>query len=156
MYKSYDNYTLGFWVSSRKTGLDSLAPARSALAGLRLRPNGTPVLAKCLPSWKCRFRDKQTFRRFPSGSNHKIGFPKPTADGFPLWRDALSRKAGNVNFFRSRMIGQFKHLFGMFCQPWTSGKGEFGILWELFARVMISDSSKCIRNMGEPRWFRHF
>jgi hypothetical protein len=29
---------------------------------------------------------------------HKIGFPKPAADGFPLCKNALSRKAGNVIF----------------------------------------------------------
>ena len=43
---------------------DSLAPARSALAGLWLRPDGAPALAKCFPSRNCRFRDKQTIRRW--------------------------------------------------------------------------------------------
>jgi hypothetical protein len=60
--------------------MDSLAPARSALAGFWLRPD--------------------SFRRLPGGSSHKIGFPKPAADGFPLCKNALSRKAGNVNLKR--------------------------------------------------------
>ena len=52
--------------------VDSLAPARSALAGLHLRSNGAPALAKCFPGLDGRCRDMQTFRRFPSGSSHNV------------------------------------------------------------------------------------
>src|SRR5579862_410623 len=44
--------------------VDSLAPARSALAGLHLRSNGAPALAKCFPGLDGRCRDMQTFRRW--------------------------------------------------------------------------------------------
>ena len=48
---------------------DSLAPARSALAGLWLCPMELPLLPSVSHDWDCRYRDKQTFRRFPSGSS---------------------------------------------------------------------------------------
>ncbi len=48
---------------------DSLAAARSALAGLWLRPMELPLLLLVSRNRICRFRDMQTFRRFPSGSS---------------------------------------------------------------------------------------
>src|SRR5215469_13460188 len=63
-------------IGMRKGRMDSLAPARSVLSGFWLRPDSS--------------------HRLPGDSSHKIGFPKPTADGFPLCKNALSRKAGNV------------------------------------------------------------
>jgi len=61
-----------FQLKSQKSriGTDSLAPARSALAGLWLNPNGAPALANGFPCFTIRrFRDQQTFRRFPNGSS---------------------------------------------------------------------------------------
>ena len=56
---------------------DSLAPARSALAGLWLRPMEFPLLPSVSHDRDCRCRDLQTFRRFPSGSSRKLQkFPK--------------------------------------------------------------------------------
>jgi len=50
-----------------RIGTDSLAPARSALAGLWLSPNGAPALANGFPCFTIRrFRDKQTFRQWAS------------------------------------------------------------------------------------------
>ena len=47
--------------------VDSLAPARSALAGLHLRSNGAPALADGFPRiTTCRSRDMQTFRQWAS------------------------------------------------------------------------------------------
>jgi len=55
---------------NRASGMDLLAPARPALAGLWLRPNGAPALANGFPCFTIRrFRDQQTFRRFPNGSS---------------------------------------------------------------------------------------
>ena len=52
--------------------MDSLAPARSALAGLWLRAMELPLLPSVSHDRDCRCRDLQTFLRFASGSSHKI------------------------------------------------------------------------------------
>ena len=44
--------------------VDSFAPARSALAGLWLRPMELPLLPSVSHHQDCRFRDMQTFRRW--------------------------------------------------------------------------------------------
>ena len=52
--------------------VDSLAPTRSALAGLRLRPMELPLLPSVSHDQDCRCRDLQTFRRLPGGSSRKF------------------------------------------------------------------------------------
>src|SRR5579862_640458 len=56
--------------------MDSLAPARSALAGLRLRPMELPLLPSVSHDQDCRCRDLQTFRRLPGGSSALISLTR--------------------------------------------------------------------------------
>jgi hypothetical protein len=60
-YENYDSYDIPV--------MNSLAPARSALAGLWLRQMEPPLLPSVSHDRDCRCRDMQTFRLFPSGSS---------------------------------------------------------------------------------------
>jgi hypothetical protein len=80
------------------TIMDSLAPARSALAGLWLRPMELPLLPSVSHVRNRRFRDMQTIRCFPSGSSHKICNVKSLKPGkeyalFGMWLACNSMRA---------------------------------------------------------------
>ena len=68
--------------------MDSLAPACSVLADLWLHPDGSPDLAKSFPWKQSRYRDRQTFRRFPSDSSElpflAFGYSIPVKCGLRL------------------------------------------------------------------------
>jgi hypothetical protein len=87
------------WAVGRFGELDSLAPARSALAGLRLAPN--------------------SFRRFPSASSVSDVLENPESDEGP-WHMTGQTQDQIMELWRLLQIG---YLAAIRQRPWLAGYG---------------------------------